>query len=604
MSQHVRRRTFSAAVALLLLPVLPGAQQTPVPQRTPPLIRSQITAVPVDVRVIGRDGMPVTDLTVEDFTIFEDGVPQPIRHFSTQAFTADSDAPARPPEFRRAIEDTSATPNRRLFMIMLGRGRHQAVSKYIDALTEFVTKQALPQDQVALMAWNRATDFTNDHGLIARTLARHKERHERIELLLGEWFSGLRAVYGSPDIPPHIQKEIDAVFVEALALRPRNVSAAPTDDQTRRTRASQRAAEDIRRDEILKTFPDAGFLPDMESEVKASLSGMSFEEHVSMSSSAMQDVSGLYAAIDYLRYLEGEKHVVFLTERGIDVPLLPGNRDLASVASDARIALNIIKTGGTIGAAPPRFVMTPNGSTLVMNPVASSGAVFNRGFAVSDLKTVAEMTGGSLTTTARGPEAFKRLHQTLGFQYLLAYSPSRPATDGKFRNIQVKVRRPGVRVEYRRGYFASPRVVPLERRDFITFTRIRAAARYGRAIDHIAVSLAKPADGAVDPNMLDVEVKVDISKLWLPLKDGLRKGALDVAVYAGDAKQRPIGEALSRVDLSFSEVAYRRSLESGAWFVMRVPIRGTARHVKAVVYDYGADLVGSTVAEMPLLPRK
>src|SRR5688572_23743447 len=117
MSQHVRRSTFSAAVALLLLPVLPGAQQSPVPQRTPPLIRSQITAVPVDVRVIGRDGMPVTDLTIEDFTVFEDGVPQPIRHFSTQAFTADTDAPARPPEFRRAIEDNTETPNRRLFMV-------------------------------------------------------------------------------------------------------------------------------------------------------------------------------------------------------------------------------------------------------------------------------------------------------------------------------------------------------------------------------------------------------------------------------------------------------------------------------------------------------
>ena len=83
------------------------------------------------------------------------------------------------------------------------------------------------------------------------------------------------------------------------------------------------------------------------------------------------------------------------------------------------------------------------------------------------------------------------------------------------------------------------------------------------------------------------------------MNDGLRKGALDVAVYVADAKQKPIGEALSRVDLSFSETAYRRSLESGAWFIVRVPLRGTAARVKAIVYDYGADLVGSTSAELP-----
>ena len=106
---------------------------------------------------------------------------------------------------------------------MLGRGRHQPVVGGVDALSAFVRERLLPQDRIALMAWNRATDFTTDHALIARTVARYDERAEAIETDLKQWFSGLRAIYGSKTIPPHIQRRIDAVFAEAGSLRPREL---------------------------------------------------------------------------------------------------------------------------------------------------------------------------------------------------------------------------------------------------------------------------------------------------------------------------------------------------------------------------------------------
>ena len=607
MSQSVRRPTLAGVAAvLLLLPLFARAQQAPAPQRTPPLIRSQITAVPVDVRVLDRDGKPVSGLTAADFTVFEDGVPQVIRHFSEHTFTPEPvvpGAPALQPQLRGAGNDAAAASNRRVFLIILGRGRHQAVSKYVESLTQFVGKQLMPQDLVAVMAWNRATDFTNDHALIARVLTRYRAEHEKIESMLRHHFSGLAAIYGSPEITPRIQKAIDDVYADAASLRPRSVSTTSSDVDTRVARA-RASAEEIQRNELIKTFPDTNFMPDTRADILAELAGMPFDEYVNRSAESMQDLMSLYRAIDYLKYLEGEKHIVFLTEAGIDMPLLPGNRDLANAAADARIALNIVQTGGMVGAAPARIVLGPNGSQIVMAPLPSSAAVFNQGSSTRDLRMVADVTGGSLSAYKRGPEAFARLKDSLGSQYLIAYTPAKPATDGRFRDITIQVKRPGVRVQYRRGYLASARVVPLDRRDFITFTRIRAAARFGRPIDHILVSLAQPPSAGADPNLLDVEVKVDVSKLALPLTDGVRKGSLDVALYVGDAKQKPIGEALNRVDLSFTEAAYQRSLETGAWFVVRVPVRGAPRHVKAVVYDYGSDLVGSTSAETPLKPRK
>ncbi len=52
----------------------------------PPVFRTGINFVPVDVIVTDRDGNPVQDLTAEDFVITEDGKPQPIEAFKLVEF--------------------------------------------------------------------------------------------------------------------------------------------------------------------------------------------------------------------------------------------------------------------------------------------------------------------------------------------------------------------------------------------------------------------------------------------------------------------------------------------------------------------------------------
>ena len=61
---------------------------TLVAQQRPPVFRTGVVSIPVDVRVLDRDGKAVTDLTAADFTLLENGVPQEIRYFSAQALTA------------------------------------------------------------------------------------------------------------------------------------------------------------------------------------------------------------------------------------------------------------------------------------------------------------------------------------------------------------------------------------------------------------------------------------------------------------------------------------------------------------------------------------
>lgn len=132
----------------------------------PGTIRVRVGLVPVDVIVTDDHDRPVTDLKQEDFQIFENGRLQDIRHFSVQAF-----APAAPesiaPSTIRLVPTLELAPQQgRTFLILMGRwpdltqgGAHQTMTA-VDALIRFVRSDLLPQDRIAVYAYNRTTDFT------------------------------------------------------------------------------------------------------------------------------------------------------------------------------------------------------------------------------------------------------------------------------------------------------------------------------------------------------------------------------------------------------------------------------------------------------------
>src|SRR5436853_559153 len=118
--RYVKIRRLFAVLGLGALLVLGGSAQTPQPPaQDQPTFRGGTTLVPVDVRVLDRTGKPITDLTQADFTIFENGVRQDIRHFSTQSYTPETPAAGSAPTPRRAVTDDIAPQNRRVFLIVL-----------------------------------------------------------------------------------------------------------------------------------------------------------------------------------------------------------------------------------------------------------------------------------------------------------------------------------------------------------------------------------------------------------------------------------------------------------------------------------------------------
>lgn len=531
-------------------PVAAQSSQT----RVPGTFRSNVTMVPLDVRVLDENGRPVTDLQADDFTVLEDGVPQAIRQFSRLQLQAAPVAVGQGPIFRTAAEPEAAPQNHRVFLLVLGRGRLQGPSKGLDALIEFVERRLLPQDQVAVIAYNRATDFTTDRQPILEVLSRFKAGNDLIESKLEHWYSGPP---GNSDdrLPEHVQPLIDDLFAGPHATRFRQIPPGRIADARRLAAGFERGAAQAE---------------------SAGIEG--FDNYVSSALATRQDLGSIYTGIEYLRFIDGEKRLIYISTDGLFLPSVEDDLSLAAVASDARVAIDTIQTGG-LYADPPGLRSLSERS-------------WRHTWAISAIRNVSGHTGGRAYAYRYADEALEEIDHATRTGYLLGYVPENLLQDGAFRRIEVKVARKGTRVLYRRGYYARAQLIPYDRRQFMTFSRVLSAAAFPQKIDDIRLDL-DARKSAAESAELAVRGTIDAGRVVLERKGSMHAGRLEVALFALDRRNRLLGERWFSLDLSFNEAEHQGILRDGIPLDLRVPVRGEVMHVKAVIYDFAADAVGS-----------
>jgi hypothetical protein len=104
--------------------------------------------------------------------------------------------------------------------------------------------------------------------------------------------------------------------------------------------------------------------------------------------------------------------------------------------------------------------------------------------------------------------------------------------------------------------------------------------------------------GAGNDRALTVRVTGDGSKLKFTTAGGRHLARLDVALFCGDERDRVVGETRQHVKLTLTDGQLGRVMKEGATFPARVAVTAAPRALKVIVYDYGADLVGSSVSKV------
>jgi VWFA-related protein len=436
----MRMRTFLAAGAALLLalgtsgvaqqqavpppakaaaqqPATPAAQQPAQPPPAdqpaqPPIFRAGINYVRVDVIISDKNGNPVADLQPADFDVFEDGKPQKIDTFKLVKLdggTAES-LKEPPKEIRNDFDEESeaARDDVRLFAIFLDdyhvrRGASMAVR---GQLMQFIQTQMGPSDMVGLMYPLEATAsvrMTRNHSAVARGLQQFLGR--KFEYEPKNQFEEKYAHYPT-EVVERVRNQVSLSALKALIVH-------------------MGSLKEGRKSLILVSEGYTNIIPPQMRNADAQQPGLG-NPAAGNAFAGQNDVN--------------EDRAAWTAGLDMDSDL----REIYDTANRNNVAIYAVDPRGL-----PGFEFDINeGIGLSTDSKYLSSTM-------DTLRVLAENTDGRAIVNRNDiAMGMKQITRDSSAYYLIGYNSSQVPSDGKFHEIKVRVKRPGVQVRARRGYWA------------------------------------------------------------------------------------------------------------------------------------------------------
>jgi VWFA-related protein len=396
-------------------PVAPQPAQPPAAPDQQPVFRTGINTVRVDVIVTDKQGNPVTDLKIEDFEIQEDGKPQKAETFRLVKI----DPEVQPAYTQRAIrtrndeETAAADENSRVFAFFLDdyhvlRESSMSMRKPV---MDFIANQLAPSDLVTVMHPLTPVDaavLTRNHQGIINAVERfegRRYRYEPVNAIENNYVFRL-----TPDAIEIIRRQVTLGAIRGLCTKLGSLREG-------------------RKSLILLS---EGFNATLPPQMRSNLSGGSVGTS-GVGGGARNDP---FAADDNPL----EDRVQF--QAGMDM-----QRELQDVWDACNRNNTAIYAVDPRGLAVGAFDITSNVS------VRTSQSYLNA--SLDTLRELAANTDGRAIVNRNDLAAgMKQIIRDASAYYLVGYNSTLAPTDGKFHSIRVRVKRPGVQVRHRQGYWA------------------------------------------------------------------------------------------------------------------------------------------------------
>jgi VWFA-related protein len=218
----------------------------------------------------------------------------------------------------------------------------------------------------------------------------------------------------------------------------------------------------------------------------------------------------------------------------------------------------------------------------------------------------ADTGGRAFTDTNNFGAAFTRVQRDMSAYYLLGYSSTNRNKDGRFRRIQVRLKKPdtGYRIEARSGYYADRDFAHTSKTDRETLLQEQLAAAV--SVTDLPV-IASAMYFRLAPDKYFVPMAVSVPGSAVPVTEGLKEITLDVLGQVMDERGMPVGRLRQTLKLpagTEKTLAGKQILyQSG---MVLPPGRFS---IKAVVRENATGLMGTfeapiTVPELRLQPMK
>jgi len=278
-------------------------------------------------------------------------------------------------------------------------------------------------------------------------------------------------------------------------------------------------------------------------------------------------------------------------------------RAAVNAAVRANLAIYSVDTRGLQAISPVGDASTGslrgqgayNGGALTNN--------MNANFASQEVMATlsAESGGKAFFDSNDFAPAFAQVQKDTSAYYAIGFHSANPARDGKYRRLTIKVNRPGVKLEYRPGYYAPADFAHAGKEDRERNLEEQLAS------DLPATDMAVYLDALyfrLDENRFYVPVSLVVPGSQIPFVKGgdKDKATLDVIGTVIDEVKRPIGRARETVKLNLDQAVGAR--QKNIQYTTSFNLPAGKYHLKFVVRENQTGRMGSFEADIVLPEMK
>jgi VWFA-related protein len=593
---------------VLLLGVLASCLSPPLPSQTATqpakpnadearVFQANARIVVLDVVVTGKGRRPLTGLHKQDFVLTEDGHPQAITYFEEHSSaqplpSGQTNLPGLPPNVFTNIPRVNST------------------------------------EAVMVLVLDSLNTPLDDQRFVRAQMLKYLKKLEpgrRIAIfILG---TKLRLLQGFTDDP--------ALLVAAINER-KNGAGAQVSPLLQSTAEAAAVQETI--DSLMPYAPEAA--ADMK-QFEAEGIAARGDQRIKLTLEAFQQLA------QYLAGIPGRKNVAWFSG-AFPVAIFPdpslpdrfgAERDdqaeihkTDALLASAQVAIYPI---GAEGVVSDTLYTAGDDSRLTQQQISQpqqQAHERNANHAAMDL--IAKDTGGAAFYGSNGlTDAMDHVAAHGSNFYTLTYTSTNPATDGKFRKIQVELASSrGYQLAYRRGYYADdaksiqaaaansapkPAVDPLApflrpglpQSTQIPFTlhvtRRNAPPKTTPASTPAQPVAGIPGQGGDNPNLQGALTRYSVD-LMIPAhglqfdtaSDRHRHVSVEAALVVYDRQGKPLNWMLRQINLNMDAARYATAQASGINFFLEIDAPNDGASLRAGVYDLNANLAGTL--EIPL----
>jgi VWFA-related protein len=296
--------------------------------------------------------------------------------------------------------------------------------------------------------------------------------------------------------------------------------------------------------------------------------------------------SALSAIANHAASIPGRKNLIWVTGS------LPLSADaIAHFLNAADISVYPVDARGLIGL-PPQW--TASAPSAFKNPGRAPAASLGPS-GLGTFEDLAAATGGRAWINANDLSiAVQNALQDSATTYALGFQPLSASLDGKYHEVRVnlRVKRPGVELRYRKGYFATKESYSS---DVQATERLQAALWSPLEASGLALAAKFANSDPSLPGTVKLSCTLDAHEIGFDSVGGRWTAALDVIIVQQDNTSKLLDSSTGEVDLQFNGDEYEKHLAAGVTFYRSIHLQPGLATLRVLVQERKSGLLGSLI---------